>query len=399
MKVAWGDRGGLPGGDHRLRGGRRAARAQHLDRPARLRPPGADPDRRQVRGHRTRDRPRRALRPLGLPGHVRADRQGHRAAASPHRRAGERRARRARPPDAGHPRPPRLPRLPRAPPEDEELPGRPHSLPGAAGRQPVPGREAGAAEFSDQDQRMVEMLASRAAVAIETVKLYAGEAAQRAWLRSIIDQMPEGVMLLNESGGIRGDEPRPARPFVRRLGGRRPLGEPRGLRRADARRAAPPLRRVPGGPGPHPRRGGDRPGASGPPARRTVRPGAGQRRAGTRSGRADHRRGRGHPGRQRHAGARAAARGVGHRRRARSAPAGGGDCPDRRDPGEDARGDAGRKGEEGGRAHPLGVGEVEPDDSRISSMPRGSRRNGCRWNGGCWISPPSSTPSSRATAD
>jgi PAS domain S-box-containing protein len=60
----------------------------------------------------------------------------------------------------------------------------------------------GATEFSSQDQRMIEMLAARAAVAIETVKLYAGEAAQRVWLRSIIDQMPEGVMLLNESGGV-----------------------------------------------------------------------------------------------------------------------------------------------------------------------------------------------------
>jgi PAS domain S-box-containing protein len=60
----------------------------------------------------------------------------------------------------------------------------------------------GAGAFSDKDARMVEMLATRAAVAIETARLYAGEAAKRAWLRSIIDQMPEGVMLLNESGGI-----------------------------------------------------------------------------------------------------------------------------------------------------------------------------------------------------
>jgi PAS domain S-box-containing protein len=33
-------------------------------------------------------------------------------------------------------------------------------------------------------------------------RLYASEAARRTWLMSIIDQMPEGVILLNESGGI-----------------------------------------------------------------------------------------------------------------------------------------------------------------------------------------------------
>jgi PAS domain S-box-containing protein len=60
----------------------------------------------------------------------------------------------------------------------------------------------GAGEFSEKDGRMVEMLATRAAVAIETARLYAGEVAQRTWLQSIIDQMPEGVMLLNESGGV-----------------------------------------------------------------------------------------------------------------------------------------------------------------------------------------------------
>jgi PAS domain S-box-containing protein len=33
-------------------------------------------------------------------------------------------------------------------------------------------------------------------------RLYASEAARRAWLMSIIDQMPEGIILLNESGGV-----------------------------------------------------------------------------------------------------------------------------------------------------------------------------------------------------
>ena len=59
-----------------------------------------------------------------------------------------------------------------------------------------------ATEFSLQDQRMVEMLAGRAAVAIETANLYTGEARQRAWLRNIIDQMPEGVMILDAAGHV-----------------------------------------------------------------------------------------------------------------------------------------------------------------------------------------------------
>jgi len=60
----------------------------------------------------------------------------------------------------------------------------------------------GAAEFSEQDQRLVEMLAARVAVAIETAKLYTGEATQRAWLRDTINQMPEGVILLDANGHV-----------------------------------------------------------------------------------------------------------------------------------------------------------------------------------------------------
>ncbi len=54
----------------------------------------------------------------------------------------------------------------------------------------------GAAEFSSEDERKVEMLASRAAVAVQTARLYAGEAAGRTWLGTTIDQIPEGVVLL-----------------------------------------------------------------------------------------------------------------------------------------------------------------------------------------------------------
>jgi PAS domain S-box-containing protein len=58
------------------------------------------------------------------------------------------------------------------------------------------------AALADRDQRLTEMLAARAAVAIEMVRLYSGAAAKRTWLLNIIDQMPEGVIVLNDRGGI-----------------------------------------------------------------------------------------------------------------------------------------------------------------------------------------------------
>ncbi|MFO0576870.1 MAG: ATP-binding protein [Polyangia bacterium] len=59
-----------------------------------------------------------------------------------------------------------------------------------------------AEEFSDADQRNVEMLAARAGVAIETAHLYQLEGLERAWLGAVIDQMPEAVMLQDEAGRI-----------------------------------------------------------------------------------------------------------------------------------------------------------------------------------------------------
>ncbi len=64
------------------------------------------------------------------------------------------------------------------------------------------GRKPGAAAFSSHDERMVHMLAARAGVAIETATLYHGEALQRAWLQTIIDQMPEAVVFLDEHGAV-----------------------------------------------------------------------------------------------------------------------------------------------------------------------------------------------------
>ena len=58
----------------------------------------------------------------------------------------------------------------------------------------------GGAPFTEQDERLVKMLAGRAAVAIETTTLYVGEAAQRTWLRNVIDELPDGVIILDGDG-------------------------------------------------------------------------------------------------------------------------------------------------------------------------------------------------------
>ena len=54
-------------------------------------------------------------------------------------------------------------------------------------------RRPGEAEFSEQDEHAVQMLAVRAGSAIETATLYVDQALQRAWLQSTITQMPEPV--------------------------------------------------------------------------------------------------------------------------------------------------------------------------------------------------------------
>ncbi|HVV87758.1 MAG TPA: ATP-binding protein [Kofleriaceae bacterium] len=59
----------------------------------------------------------------------------------------------------------------------------------------------GGAELTAADERMVEALAARIGGAIETARLYMLEGRARAWLDAVIDQMPEGVILLDERGG------------------------------------------------------------------------------------------------------------------------------------------------------------------------------------------------------
>jgi signal transduction histidine kinase len=60
----------------------------------------------------------------------------------------------------------------------------------------------GEREFTEQDERLVEMLATKAGVAIETARLYAAEGLQHAWLQTVIDQMPEGIVLMDPKGRV-----------------------------------------------------------------------------------------------------------------------------------------------------------------------------------------------------
>ena len=58
----------------------------------------------------------------------------------------------------------------------------------------------GAPEFTYDDERVVEQLAMRVGTIIETARLYESEGLGRAWLESVIDQMPDGVLLSDING-------------------------------------------------------------------------------------------------------------------------------------------------------------------------------------------------------
>jgi PAS domain S-box-containing protein len=58
------------------------------------------------------------------------------------------------------------------------------------------------AEFTADDQQVVEMLAARAGIALETARLYAAEGRAHAWLQAVVDQMPEGIVLMNAEGRV-----------------------------------------------------------------------------------------------------------------------------------------------------------------------------------------------------
>jgi PAS domain S-box-containing protein len=56
--------------------------------------------------------------------------------------------------------------------------------------------------FTAEDAVTVAMLAERAAIAIHTARLYDEAALKRAWLQSVIDQLPEGVIVLDATGAV-----------------------------------------------------------------------------------------------------------------------------------------------------------------------------------------------------
>jgi signal transduction histidine kinase/ActR/RegA family two-component response regulator len=64
------------------------------------------------------------------------------------------------------------------------------------------GNKRDADGFTDEDERRVRMLAIRTGAAIETARLYEGEALQKVWLQNIFDQMPEGVVIVDAQGKI-----------------------------------------------------------------------------------------------------------------------------------------------------------------------------------------------------
>ncbi|HEY6037159.1 MAG TPA: ATP-binding protein [Kofleriaceae bacterium] len=60
----------------------------------------------------------------------------------------------------------------------------------------------GAAEFTEKDEHIVEMLAARVGLAIETARLYGAVGKERSWLQAVVDQMPEPVVLMDEGGRV-----------------------------------------------------------------------------------------------------------------------------------------------------------------------------------------------------
>jgi PAS domain S-box-containing protein len=60
----------------------------------------------------------------------------------------------------------------------------------------------GADEFTPEDQDLLEMLADDVGVAIELARLYSAEGKERAWLQAVVDQMPEGIVLMDAEGHV-----------------------------------------------------------------------------------------------------------------------------------------------------------------------------------------------------
>lgn len=61
-------------------------------------------------------------------------------------------------------------------------------------------KTAGEPPFTEDDARTVTLLAARAAIAIHIAELYAEQAQKRGWLQAVVDQVPEGIILLDADG-------------------------------------------------------------------------------------------------------------------------------------------------------------------------------------------------------
>jgi len=64
------------------------------------------------------------------------------------------------------------------------------------------GNKHGGGEFTIEDQQMTEMLAARAAGALEAERTQDGEAGTQRWLQTVLNQMPEGVMVIDHHGDV-----------------------------------------------------------------------------------------------------------------------------------------------------------------------------------------------------
>ena len=62
-------------------------------------------------------------------------------------------------------------------------------------------RQGGGA-FTVEDQQLVETLAARAGSSVEIARLYSAEGRARSWLQAVVDQMPEGIILMDAAGRV-----------------------------------------------------------------------------------------------------------------------------------------------------------------------------------------------------
>ena len=67
------------------------------------------------------------------------------------------------------------------------------------------GNKHGGGEFTVEDQQMAEMLAARAAGALDAPPIDDGERGARHWLQTVLDQMPEGVLVVDGHGDVMTD--------------------------------------------------------------------------------------------------------------------------------------------------------------------------------------------------